>query len=154
MPISTKVTVIVLAILGIATALVLIKVLSSPKREEPVIEEKQEAVTPVDDSVAVDVAKSRSRDNTVVIAVTGLGGKFVSIAYELTYESVGLIKGVNSGSKLIEIGGKDTFEREVYLGTCSRNVCKPDPGVKTVSVVLQFTDLAGKKSQFTRDYDL
>jgi hypothetical protein len=78
----------------------------------------------------------------------------VSVGYELTYESQGLIKGVDSGSSAIDVTGKDTFERDIYLGTCSRNVCKPDPGVTKVSVVLKFTDKSGQKSQFSKDYDL
>ena len=76
------------------------------------------------------------------------------VAYELTYESQGLVKGVNSGSKPIDVAGKDSFEREVYLGTCSRNVCKSDGGVKSVSVVLEFTGESGKKSQFSKEYPL
>ncbi|KKU83092.1 MAG: hypothetical protein UY10_C0015G0014 [Microgenomates group bacterium GW2011_GWA2_47_8] len=89
-----------------------------------------------------------------VLSATGLGAKVSAIAYELTYESQGLIKGVNSGSKPIDVIGQASFSREVYLGTCSRNVCKPDLGIKSVSVVLEFTNASGKKSQFTKDYDL
>jgi hypothetical protein len=117
-------------------------------------EEIVEILPPVDASVIVDVVKSKTADNTVIMSATGLAGKMTSVAYELTYDSQGLIKGVNSGSKPTDVAGKDKFEREIYLGTCSRNVCKPDAGVKKVSVVLEFTDRDGKKSQFTKDYDL
>ncbi|MFZ5845114.1 MAG: hypothetical protein ACOY0S_01455 [Patescibacteria group bacterium] len=118
-------------------------------QEEPV-----ESLPPADTSVIVEASKSRSKDNTVVLSVKGLASKYASVAYELTYESQGLIKGVNSGSRPIDVSGKDSFEREVYLGTCSRNVCKPDLGVKKVSVALEFTDTAGKRSQFSKEFEL
>ncbi len=122
---------------------------------QPLVEEvAQESFEPLDQGVMVEVAKSRNRDNTVVLSVKGLRSTYDALSYELTYESQGLVKGVNSGSKPLDIGGKDTFEREVYLGTCSRNVCKPDMGVKKVSVVLEFTASTGKRSQFTQDYPL
>ena len=121
----------------------------------PVVEEvAQESFEPLDPTVTVMVAKSRNRDNTVVLSVNGLSAKFEALSYELTYESQGLVKGVNSGSKPLAVAGKDAFQREVYLGTCSRNVCKPDGGVKSVSVVLEFTNASGKKSQFSKEYDL
>lgn len=145
----------VLAVLLLGVGGIVYKLLS-PVKQPAKTDTEEEIVAvlpPVDSSVKVEVSKSTSKDNTVVMKVTGMGGKMTSVAYELTYDSEGLIKGVNSGSKPIETAGKDSFEREVYLGTCSRNVCKPDVGVKKVSVVLEFTDTDNKKSQFTKDYD-
>ena len=107
-----------------------------------------------DASIQVNLAESTSAANTVVITVKGLGSKMSTIAYELTYESHGLIKGVNSGSKPADVAGKDSFERDIYLGTCSRNVCKPDTGVSKVTLNLVFTDTSGKQSQFSKDYEL
>ncbi len=151
---NTKLLIGILCVLLIVSGIVVWKAFTGssqpPAVEEKVVEELPQA----DSSIVVAVAKSRSKDNTVVMSVSGLGGKYATIAYELTYESGGLIKGVNSGSKPIEVAGKSAFDREVYLGTCSRNVCKPDPGVKKVSVVLEFTDTSGKKSQFSKDYTL
>jgi hypothetical protein len=149
------VTVVLVVLLAI-TGGVVYKVLFSNQTPKVVTKEEDVVVTPppVDASVVVTVAKSKTADNTVIVSASGLAGKMVSVAYELTYDSQGLIKGVESGSKPIDVTGKDTFERDVYLGTCSRNVCKPDAGVKKVSVVLEFTDAAGKKSQFSKDYDL
>ena len=147
---------IVLGLLLGATGVVGDKVLTPAKTGEVVVSEElpKEEFEPVDPSIVVDVSRSRSKDNTVVVSATGLGAKVSAIAYELTYESQGLIKGVNSGSKPIDVIGQASFSREVYLGTCSRNVCKPDLGIKSVSVVLEFTNASGKKSQFTKDYDL
>jgi len=147
----------ILAVLLIVTGALVYRVLSFTKQKPaaPVEEEEiVEILPPVEDSVSVTVAQSTTADNTVVMQVTGLDGKYESVAYELTYESEGLIKGVNSGSKPLETEGQDELKREVYLGTCSRNVCKPDPGVTSVSVVLQFTWVDGKKSQFTGDFEL
>jgi hypothetical protein len=145
----------VLLLLLVGTGFIVYKVLVPSKAAPQATKEEDvvETLPPADASIKVDVSKSKAKDNTVVMNVSGLGGKVVSVAYELTYDSEGLIKGVNSGSKPIETDGKDSFEREIYLGTCSRNVCKPDAGVKKVSVVMEFTDKAGKKSQFTKDYD-
>lgn len=125
---------------------------------EPVVnqeeEEEIEQLAEADPSIVVDAKLSKAKANTVVLTVSNLQSKYMTVGYELTYDSQGLIKGVNSGSKPIEVAGEDGFEREVYLGTCSRNVCKPDLGVEKVSVVLEFTATDGKKSQLTRDYDL
>jgi hypothetical protein len=104
-------------------------------------------------SIQVDLTKSTAAADTVVISAKGLAN-MSTIAYELTYESNGLIKGVNSGSKPADVTGKDSFEREIYLGTCSRNVCKPDTGVSKVTLSLVFTDAEGKQSQFSKDYTL
>jgi len=126
-----------------------------PSQTPPVVATPTpETLPPADESIKVEAAFSKSKDNTVVLSVSGLAGKITSVAYELTYESEGLIKGVNSGSKPIDVTGKDAFDREVYLGTCSRNICKPDAGVTSVSVVLEFTDSTGKKSQFSKEYEL
>lgn len=109
----------------------------------------------VDPSVSVNLTKSTSAANTVILSVKGLGGKMSTMAYELTYESQGLIRGMQSDEKKpLDVSGKENFERDFYLGTCSSGTCKPHLGVKEVSVLLIFTDTQGKKSQFTRDFPL
>lgn len=135
---------------GIVWKVTLGKTQVAPVKEEQVVE----ILPPVDESVVVSVKQSKSADNTVVMTASGLAGKMTAIGYELSYESLGLVKGVNSGSKPLDVTGKDTFTRDIYLGTCSRNVCKPDAGVTKVSVVMEFTGTDGKKSQFSKDFDL
>jgi len=108
---------------------------------------------PVDESVVVGLEQS-AKANTVDLTAKGLAGKYTSVSYEFTYDSEGLIKGVNSGSTPIDVTGKSEFTREIYLGTCSRNVCTPDKGVTTVSVVMTFTGTTGDKSQFSKDFEL
>ncbi|MBU1326638.1 hypothetical protein KKB64_05460 [Patescibacteria group bacterium] len=147
-----------LVVLLIVTGVVVYKAVFAPKLQLPVVKEEKEQVKPtpvVADSNLVVTAKwSKAASNTVVLSVSNLNSKYQNVAYELTYDSQGLIKGVNSGSKPIDVIGKDSFQREIYLGTCSRNVCKPDLGIKQVSVVLEFTDSLGQKSQFSKDFDL
>lgn len=152
---KTKILYLVLGFILIAIGLAVYKQVVSKSKNQPVVQEEPTEILPLaDTSIRVTALRSRTENNSVNLEVSGLGGKYASVAYELTYESKGLIKGVNSGSKPIDVNGKDAFEREVYLGTCSRNVCRPDLGVKQVSVVLEFTDTGGKKSQFSQDYDL
>jgi hypothetical protein len=145
----------VLGILLVGTSVLVYTVIAG-KKAAPVAPQQDvvEVLPDVDKSITVTVEKSSSAANTVVVQAKGLASKMTSIGYELTYESQGLIKGVNSGSSDIDVSGKDTFERDIYLGTCSRNVCKADAGVTKVSVVLKFTDTAGKKSQFSKDFEL
>lgn len=153
---NQKVLFAILAGLVVITGIVVYKVALVPKPPVAVVEDEEEDVIlpQVESSVIVEAVESKTKDNTVVLSVKGLSSKYTSVGYELTYDSQGLIKGVNSGSKPVDVAGKDSFEREVYLGTCSRNVCKPDLGVTKVSIVMEFTDTHGKKSQFSKDYDL
>lgn len=144
-----------LALLLIVTGLVVYKAVAPAPDVAPVEEEEITELLPAADSaIVVGAAFSKVKDNTVILTVSALGSKYTTVGYELTYDSQGLIKGVNSGSKPVEVAGQDGFEREVYLGTCSRNVCKPDLGVAKVTVVMEFTDSAGKKSQFSKEFDL
>lgn len=149
---------IIIAIALVATGFIVYRSLFSAKTTTNVVETNEEDVIEnlpqVDSSIHVSVSKSTSKDNSVIMSVNGMAGKIQSVGYEMTYDSQGLIKGVNSGSKPIETVGKDGFEREIYLGTCSRNVCKPDTGVTKVSIVMEFTDSNGKRSQYTGDFSL
>ncbi len=118
-----------------------------PQEETP-----SETVEPLDPTISVGVTRSKVKDNTVVLSVSGLGGKVRSVAYELSYTSQGIVQGVTT--KPVDVTGKDTFVRDdIYLGTCSKNVCRPHTGVKSVSVVLEFTNASGGKSQFSKEYD-
>lgn len=123
------------------------------QKSQPVVEEEPQEVLPLaDSSILVDVSKSKSQANAILLSVKGLKGKMKTVAYELTYDSQGITQGVSA--KPIEVDGKDAFDRDIYLGTCSRNVCRPHPGVTSVSVTLLFTDQSGQKSQFSKEYPL
>lgn len=145
---------IVLGLLLGGTGFVVYKAFAPAPKIAQVVEEEMpaEEVEPLDRSIVVDVTKSRVKHNTVVLSVSGLGGKVRSIAYELSYTSQGIVQGVTS--KPVDVSGKDSFVRDdIYLGTCSRNVCRPHLGVKSVTVVLEFTNASGKKSQFSKEYE-
>jgi hypothetical protein len=144
----------ILAFLLVVTGVVVYKAVSVKPAPQVTEDITPVMLPPVDSSISVNLTKSTITANTVVIAISGLGSKMATIAYEMTYDSQGLIKGVNSGSKPADVTGKDTFERDIYLGTCSRNVCKPDTGVSKVTLNLEFTDATGAKSQFSKDYTL
>lgn len=143
-----------LVALLLITGIVVYKTVTKPAPVAVVEEEQVEVLQEVDASIKVNAAESRAKANTIVLTVSGLASKYTSVAYELTYDSEGLIKGVNSGSKPVEVAGEDGFEREIYLGTCSRNVCKADAGVSAVSVVLEFTNTAGIRSQYSNEFEL
>ena len=143
---------IVLCVLGVS---VIIFSLFGPKSTKTniVVEEEVEQIQVADAAIQATVEWNKSKDNVVSLMVTGLAGKYTQVAYELSYESLGIIQGVTS--KPLDVTDKDTFTRDdIFLGTCSKNVCRPHVGVKQISVVLEFTDTAGVKSQLTKDVDL
>ena len=143
-----------LVVLLVITGFIVYKAVA-PAKEPNVVEEEVIDILPeADPALVVSLTPSKAKANTVVLHVSNLGSKYQAVGYELSYDSQGLIKGVNSGSKPIDVTGQDGFEREVYLGTCSRNVCKPDLGVEKVSVVLEFTATDAKKSQFSKEFTL
>ncbi len=145
--------VVVLVILAGISGFVVYKKVLAPKPAPPAVEElKTETLPTVDTSVQVNLTKSTTQTNAVALSVKGMAGKMKTIEYELTYDSRGITQGAMA--RPIDVSGKDTFDRDIYLGTCSRNVCTPHLGVTKVSLTLVFTDTSGQKSQFTKDYPL
>lgn len=146
---------IVLASLLGLTGFAVYKVMSQPKAPAVVENEDDDMIDdslPENTSIEVLVEKSSAKDNTLVMTVKKLEKKYTGIAYEVTYETKGTYQGVNSGSKPLDVTGQEEYEKEVYLGTCSKNVCTPHPGVTSVSIALELTDSEGNKSQFSKDY--
>ncbi len=149
----------VLVIALLITGFVVYKAVTKPKAPAKT-ETSQDDSSGVDDSlpkntsIDVTVEKSSSKDNTIVLTASKLDKKYTGIDYEVTYETKGTYQGVNSGSKPLDVTGQDEFTREVYLGTCSKNVCTPHTGISQVSIALELTDTDGNKTQFTKDYPL
>lgn len=143
-----------LALLLVVTGVLVYKAAFSQKAPVPAEEEEiVEVLPPSDESITVDITKSKVKDNTVVLSVAGLSSKYTKLSYELSYETQGIVQGVTSAP--IDITGKDSFIRDdIYLGTCSRNVCKPHTGVSKITAVIVFTAEDGKKSQFSKEYEL
>lgn len=143
---------IILLILAVgATGFMIYNKFMNSPAEPTEIEEEILSLAPVDASIKVNVIKN-AQSNEVVLSVSDLASKYSTIDYEISYETGGVRQGVSS--KPLDVAGKDTFERNVYLGTCSRNVCRPHTGVSSVSVVLVFTDTTGEKTQFSKDFEL
>ena len=150
---KTGIIVGILSLLLVATGVVVYKAAFPVKPATQVTEDIIPVILPpVDSSVSVNLTKSATAANTVVISVKGMNSKMVSVSYELTYESQSISQGVTG--KSIDVTAKDSFERDLYLGTCSKNVCTPHLGVSKVNLVLVFTDTSGKQSQFSKDYTL
>lgn len=150
---NKKLLYVLLALLLLVTGVVVYKTTTQKAPPEVVEEEQKEILPEVDAAVSVTVIKSRVKENSVILSVYGLGGKYKTIAYEISYETQGVVQGVTS--RPVDVSGKDSFVRDdIYLGTCSRNVCRPHLGVKKISVALEFTDSSGKKSQFSKDFEI
>ena len=99
-----------------------------------------EDIAVADSAIQVTLGWSKTKDNTLVLSLAGMGSKYTSAAYEITYETKGTVQGL--------------IDKPIYLGTCSKNVCTPHTGVTKVSLVLKFTATDGKQSQFSKDFDL
>jgi len=148
-------------LLGIFIALIVIggsiagyAIYKGNKTAAPVEQVEEEvAVVKADESIVANITWSKIKDNTVVLSISGLKNGYQTVTYEVSYETQGVVQGVTS--RPLDVTGKDEFTRDdIYLGTCSKNVCKPHTGVKKVSLVLEFKDMSGKKSQLSKDFDL
>lgn len=116
-------------------------------------EESPSPSLPVNTSIRVSV-RSSSKPNTIDLVVSNLEKKYQGISYEVTYETKGTFQGVNSGTRPLDVTDKDEFVKEVYLGTCSKNVCVPHAGVSSVSVDLILIDTKGKRSRYSQDFPI
>ncbi len=155
MKVKTPVLAAILGVLLLITGIVAYKAAFGSKPQVQPVDQEEEVISlpPADASIMVDITKSKVKDNTVVLSVSALDSKYTKLSYELSYETQGIVQGVTSAP--LDISGKDEFVRDdIYLGTCSRNVCKPHPGVTKISAVIIFTDTDGKKSQFTGEFEL
>ena len=105
----------------------------------------------------VEVSLTPRHDKkAVILKISKIPSDVISLEYELLYEAKGkqgpLPRGV--GPAKIDIKGQETILREIVLGTCSRNVCVYDEGVKKVSLTLKFNKTSGKSTGFAKEYEL
>ena len=113
-------------------------------------EEKKTELPQVDASVKVDLI-AKAGANSVTLSVTNIPEGTDSIEYELSYlTGEGLPKGALGK---IDLKGNTEITRDILLGTCSRNTCTYDQGVKSVKLVLRFNSATGA-SQFSKEYPL
>jgi len=81
----------------------------------------------------------RSDGHELKLQIENLKG-VQSIDYELVYFVDDVSRGV-IGS--VNVQGESSFSRDLLLGSCSRNVCKYDEGVKNGMLTLSFRGAAG-----------
>lgn len=89
----------------------------------------------------------------VILKISKIRSDVISVEYELSYEAKGgLPRGVLG--KVDVKSGQETILREILLGTCSKNVCVYDEGVKKVSLTLRFNESSGESTGFSQEYEL
>ncbi|SRR3989338_718335 len=104
------------------------------------------------ENVVVDLTLSQDKKE-VVLTISDLAG-YKSLEYELSYDTDKGPKGTLSGSKPLSLDGQDQFVRTVTLGTCSKNVCTYDEGVRNISVVIKLYPQNGDPQIFKKSFDI
>ncbi len=121
--------------------------------QKPVVQEDvvEDTVEPADPSISLTLTKHPSKANTMILTVDGLKKEYATIAYELSYDSAGTSQGVIS--KALDVSNLESFTRDdIYLGTCSRNVCRPHPDVGAITAIVELTKPNGKVSQLSKEF--
>lgn len=124
----------------------------------PTPEEKTIEKLPAD---SLDVTLTPRADNrAITIVINGLKEKgYTQFEYELTYDA----QSTEDPSQTISQGSGSTepikvtdesFKREILFGTCSKNICKYDIGVKNIKFVIRLTDSEGKTKIWQKDVTL
>lgn len=136
-----------ISVLGLA----FLKLGKKSSREEVLQPTPTVTLSPVDEKVEVSLTP-RYDKKAVILKISQIPLETGSIDYELSYETgEGLPRGVLGTIHLKE--KEESVEREILLGTCSRNVCVYDTGVEKVNLVLKFNSSEGS-SQFQKEYEL
>lgn len=105
-----------------------------------------------EEGIEVDLTP-RYDKKAVILKISKIPTDVVSVDYELSYEAKGgLPRGVLG--KVDIKAGQESILREILLGTCSRNVCVYDEGVKKVSLTLKFNKAGGASTGFAQEYEL
>ena len=137
-------------ILVLGGGFLVIKNINKSAPQQEIEEGISEDLPFADPSIVVDL-KAKADGKEVVLSVSKIPADTESIEYELSYlTGEGLPKGALGK---ITLDGKTEIEREILLGTCSKNVCTYDKGVTKVSLVLKFNGTSGA-TQFRKEYDL
>lgn len=109
------------------------------------------ALTPIGEEVEVDFQPNKARTKAILTISKLKEAGVDSLEYEILYETEGLIKGVNSGSKPIMTDNAGVLEREIDFGTCSSGVCRYDKNVGKITLVIRFNTAEGSKI-FKKEY--
>lgn len=120
------------------------------KLEERETPREEEILPAIDPSVTISLTP-REDKRAVILKVSNIPDDVTTLEYELTYEAKG---GLPRGALgRIDLKGSLSVEREILLGTCSRNTCVYDEGVEKVSLTLRFNGTLGRR-QFQKEYPL
>lgn len=129
--------------------------LTQGKREEkvavaPQVEEEIGSISTQDLGLTL-VARSDKR--AVKFEITKITG-IASIDYELSYLAKGDIPRGVIGQIDVKATDKKIASDYLDLGSCSRNVCKYDEGVSSVTLILKITTKDGKILQAEKELKL
>lgn len=146
---KTTLVIAILLLVGILGAVFI--TISNSRKSQPIpqAEEKSVVLPEVDSSVGIDL-KPLKDNKAVKLDIINIPIDTLSIEYELSYETQNGPKGAVGK---IDLNGKTEISREILLGTCSKNTCTYDLGVKSVNLVLKFNSSQGA-SQFVKEYPL
>lgn len=93
--------------------------------------------------------KPRFDKKAVFLKIASFPAQLSTIEYELNYEAKEGPRGVLG---TINYKNENSIQREILLGTCSKNVCRYDEGVTKVTLTIVFK--AGKTEKFQGQFDL
>lgn len=152
---------VIIAILVLVSGYLLFAGKSKP--EEEVVAQDQTVQTVSAEELGLTLTAKPDK-KAVKFAISKLEG-IESIEYELTYEADSTAAEQSEGGEPrvqrgitgeAEIDSNDnTFESEwLDLGSCSKNVCRYDSGVESVSLTLKIGKADGKILQATEDLEL
>jgi hypothetical protein len=135
---------IVSAIVISVGAIVAYGAVSSEKEEKDSVQADitptpTDKVTEAHESVVADLTINTAR-TSVALELSGLGGRYSGVSYELRYASdqgeKGAVGGLRTPIPLEE--GADMFSRDIELGTCSTGgKCRYDKGVNNISLTIK-----------------
>lgn len=144
--------VVLVVILALGSVLFWVNSGKTPETQETPGEVETQSYEKIDASEIGLTLSPRTDKRAVTLEITKLD-ELSSIEYELSYLAKGDIPRGVIGT--IEVKPSDKkISRELLLGTCSRNVCKYDEGVISVSLVAKITKTDGKIYSVEETLDL
>lgn len=119
--------------------------------KQPQEQEEDKVIPPVDSSVEVEVSPKEA-GKKIFLAISKIPEGTESVDYEVTYETKdGGLQGVSSS---IETEGKDSYEKDFVLGTCSTGgKCVYHQVSGPVKVSLKFNGSYGERI-FEKEFEL
>jgi len=156
------IVIVVLVLITIIGYFVLSKgmVGSGPKATPTPTPEETNKIEKIPESEINVIFEPRYDKKAFTITIKGLNEKgFKLFEYEVSYDaqsSEDPTQTITQGSASREpilVTDKD-FEREILLGTCSKNVCKYDKGVEKVNIVIRLTDNQGKIKLWEKEFSM